>query len=162
MKGLAYKENGASQVNMERPFIQDLDRFRPQWEKIDCERYLIPSGSYKRAIPVYISRGCPFPLRVLLQRSGDEAHVAATLDRFITNQIQWLKDHYRIDAIDYADDYLFGRIKPMQRWSKKLGMPWSGQVRVQLLTTEFVQWMNATGCQWVNIGAGVWIAGGVG
>ena len=31
-------------------------------------------------------------------------------------------------------------------------MPWSGQVRVQLLKPEFVQWMNDTGCQWVNIG----------
>ncbi|MBI5713784.1 MAG: B12-binding domain-containing radical SAM protein [Chloroflexi bacterium] len=153
VKGLAYKENGVPRVNMERPFIQDLDRFRPQWEKIDCERYLIPSGNYKRAIPVYISRGCPFRCgfcynEVVMKRTWRQHS-----DEFITNQIQWLKDHYRIDAIDYADDYLFGRIKPMQRLVEKIGMPWSGQVRVQLLTPEFVQWMNDTGCQWVNIGA---------
>ncbi|MCA9896765.1 MAG: radical SAM protein, partial [Anaerolineales bacterium] len=73
-------------------------------------------------------------------------------DEFIINQIQWLKDNYQVDAIDYADDYLFGRIKPMQRLVEKIGMPWSGQVRVQLLKPEFVQWMNNTGCQWVNIG----------
>ena len=68
------------------------------------------------------------------------------------NQIEWLKENYQVDAIDYADDYLFGRIKPMQRLVEKVGMPWSGQVRVQLLKPEFVQWMNNTGCQWVNIG----------
>jgi radical SAM superfamily enzyme YgiQ (UPF0313 family) len=74
-------------------------------------------------------------------------------DDFILEQIQWLKDNYQIDAIDYADDYLFGRIKPMQRLVEKVGMPWSGQVRVQLLKPEFVEWMYKTGCQWVNIGA---------
>jgi radical SAM superfamily enzyme YgiQ (UPF0313 family) len=41
----------------------------------------------------------------------------------------------------------------MQRLVEKVNMPWSGQVRVQLLKPEFVQWMNKTGCQWVNIGA---------
>jgi len=73
-------------------------------------------------------------------------------DEFILEQINWLKENHQIDAVDYADDYLFGRIKPMQRLVEKVGMPWSGQVRVQLLKPEFVQWMVGTGCQWVNIG----------
>ncbi len=114
--------------------------------------YLIPSGPYQRAIPVYISRGCPFRCgfcynEVVMKRTWRQHS-----DDFILNQIQWLKDNYQVDAIDYADDYLFGRIKPMQRLVEKIGMPWSGQVRVQLLKPEFVQWMNDTGCQWVNIG----------
>jgi radical SAM superfamily enzyme YgiQ (UPF0313 family) len=74
-------------------------------------------------------------------------------DEFIINQIEWLKQNYGINAVDYADDYLFGRPRPMQRLVEKVNMPWSGQVRVQLLKPEFVQWMNKTGCQWVNIGA---------
>lgn len=154
VRGLAYKdEHGVPQFHAERPFIQDLDRFRPRWEKIDVERYLIPSGPYRRAIPVYISRGCPFRCgfcynEVVMKRTWRQHS-----DAFIVQQIQWLKDHYRIDAVDYADDYLFGRIKPMQRLVEKVGMPWSGQVRVQLLSPEFVAWMRATQCQWVNIGA---------
>ncbi len=152
--GLAYKdENGAPAFNAERPFIQDLDAFRPRWDKIPVEQYLIPSGPYTRAIPVYISRGCPFRCgfcynEVVMKRTWRQHS-----DQVILDQIQWLKDNYQIDAIDYADDYLFGRIKPMQRLVEKVGMPWSGQVRVQLLSPEFVQWMNDTGCQWVNIGA---------
>ncbi len=152
--GLAYKdEHGRPQFHQERPFIQDLDRFRPRWEKVAGERYLIPSGPYRRAIPIYISRGCPFRCgfcynEVVMKRTWRQHS-----DAFILDQVQWLKDHYQIDAVDYADDYLFGRIKPMQRLVEKVGMPWSGQVRVQLLTEEFVAWMRATGCQWVNIGA---------
>jgi radical SAM superfamily enzyme YgiQ (UPF0313 family) len=152
--GLAYKEaDGTPVFHRERPFIDDLDRFRPRWELIPVERYLIPSGPYTRAIPVYISRGCPFRCgfcynEVVMKRTWRQHS-----DEFILNQIQWLKDNYRIDAVDYADDYLFGRIKPMQRLVEKVGMPWSGQVRVQLLSPEFVQWMRDTGCQWVNIGA---------
>ncbi len=152
--GLAYKETDWTPMfHRERDFIEDLDRFTPRWEKIPVERYLIPSGEYTRAIPVYISRGCPFRCgfcynEVVMKRTWRQHS-----DEVILKQIQWLKDNYRIDAIDYADDYLFGRIKPMQRLVEKVGMPWSGQVRVQLLTPEFVKWLRDTGCQWVNIGA---------
>jgi radical SAM superfamily enzyme YgiQ (UPF0313 family) len=153
--GLAYKrdEDGFPMFHRERPFIQDLDKYYPRWDMLaDVTAYLIPSGPYSRAIPVYISRGCPFRCgfcynEVVMQRTWRQHS-----DDFILNQINWLKQHYQIDAIDYADDYLFGRIKPMQRLVEKIGMPWSGQVRVQLLSEEFVQWMRETGCQWVNIG----------
>src|SRR5687767_6692319 len=37
-------------VNPERHFIQDLDRFRPRWDLIPVERYLIQSGPYDRAL----------------------------------------------------------------------------------------------------------------
>jgi len=152
--GLAHKdEHGAPVINMERPFIQNLDAYRPRWDKVAVERYLIPSGPYARAIPVYISRGCPFRCgfcynEVVMKRTWRQHS-----NDFILSQIQWLRENYRIDAVDYADDYLFGRIKPMQRLVEKVGLPWSGQVRVQLLSTEFVAWMQRTRCQWVNIGA---------
>ncbi|MCI0396837.1 MAG: B12-binding domain-containing radical SAM protein [Chloroflexi bacterium] len=153
--GLAYKlPDGTPMFHMERPFIQELDQYRPRWDLLtDVEAYLIPSGPYQRAMPVYISRGCPFRCgfcynEVVMKRTWRQHS-----DEFILNQINWLKENYQIDAVDYADDYLFGRIKPMQRLVEKVGMPWSGQVRVQLLKPEFVQWMYDTGCQWVNIGA---------
>ncbi|MFZ0547644.1 MAG: radical SAM protein [Candidatus Promineifilaceae bacterium] len=152
--GLAFKQaDGKPMFYRERPFIQDLDDYYPRWDLLpDVESYLIPSGPYQRAIPVYISRGCPFRCgfcynEVVMKRTWRQHS-----DEFILNQINWLKEHYQIDAVDYADDYLFGRIKPMQRLVEKVGMPWSGQVRVQLLKEEFVQWMYDTGCQWVNIG----------
>ncbi len=152
--GLAFKQaDGKPMFYRERPFIQELDDYYPRWDMLpDVESYLIPSGPYTRAIPVYISRGCPFRCgfcynEVVMKRTWRQHS-----DEFIMNQIQWLKDNYQIDAVDYADDYLFGRIKPMQRLVEMVGMPWSGQVRVQLLKQEFVEWMNDTGCQWVNIG----------
>jgi anaerobic magnesium-protoporphyrin IX monomethyl ester cyclase len=153
--GLAFKTpEGTPMFYRERPFINELDQYRPRWDLLpDLEAYLIPSGPYERAIPVYISRGCPFRCgfcynEVVMKRSWRQHS-----DEFILNQIQWLKDNVGIDAVDYADDYLFGRIKPMQQLVEKVNMPWSGQVRVQLLKPEFVQWMHKTGCQWVNIGA---------
>jgi radical SAM superfamily enzyme YgiQ (UPF0313 family) len=153
--GLAYKDgDGQPRFHRERPFIADLDRFTPRWDLLaDVEAYLIPSGPYRRAIPVYISRGCPFRCgfcynEVVMKRTWRQHS-----DEFILRQIAWLRDNYQIDAVDYADDYLFGRIRPMQRLVERVAMPWSGQVRVQLLKPEFVEWMRATGCQWVNIGA---------
>lgn len=153
--GLAYKSAaGAPTFHRERPFIQDLDSYAPRWDLLpDVQLYLIPSGPYDRAIPVYISRGCPFRCAFCYNEIVMKRTWRQHSDEFILAQIAWLKEHYQINAVDYADDYLFGRIKPMQRLVEKVGMPWSGQVRVQLLKPEFVQWMTATGCQWVNIGA---------
>ncbi|MCB0235770.1 MAG: hypothetical protein KDG58_16425, partial [Anaerolineae bacterium] len=58
VRGLAWKdEAGQPVVNMERPFIQNLDDFTPRWDLLaDVEAYLLQSGPYDRAIPVYISR----------------------------------------------------------------------------------------------------------
>ncbi len=153
--GLAWKDGaGRVVINPERPFIQNLDDFYPRWELLpDLEAYLLQSGPYERAMPVYISRGCPFRCgfcynEVVMKRSWRQHS-----DDFILSQIDWLKQAHRINAVDYADDYLFGRPRPMKRLVEKVDMPWSGQVRVQLLKPEFVQWMSQTGCQWVNIGA---------
>jgi anaerobic magnesium-protoporphyrin IX monomethyl ester cyclase len=153
--GLAWKdEQGRSIVNSERPFIQNLDDFSPRWDLLpDVSAYLLQSGPYDRAIPVYISRGCPFRCgfcynEVVMKRTWRQHS-----DAFIINQIEWLKQVHGINAVDFADDYLFGRPRPMKRLVEKVNMPWSGQVRVQLLKPEFVQWMSDTGCQWVNIGA---------
>jgi len=98
--GLAWKDNGRVVVNPERPFIQDLDRFRPRWDLIPVERYLIQSGPYDRALPVYISRGCPFRCgfcynEVVMKRTWRQHS-----DEFVLEQIQWLKDHYQINDID--------------------------------------------------------------
>ncbi len=153
--GLAWKRaNGDIVVNPERMFIQNLDDFRPRWELVpNIPAYFLQSGPYEKAIPVYISRGCPFRCgfcynEVVMKRTWRQHS-----DEFIVAQVNWLREHYGIDAVDYADDYLFGRIKQMQRLIEKVGLPWSGQVRVQLLKPEFVTWMRDTGCQWVNIGA---------
>jgi magnesium-protoporphyrin IX monomethyl ester (oxidative) cyclase len=153
--GLAWKdERGRPIVNPERPFIENLDDFYPRWELLpDIDAYTLQSGPYDRAIPVYISRGCPFRCgfcynEVVMKRTWRQHS-----NEFIINQIEWLKKEHNINAVDYADDYLFGRPRPMKRLVEEVNMPWSGQVRVQMLKPEFVQWMNDTGCQWVNIGA---------
>ncbi|MCB9152509.1 MAG: cobalamin B12-binding domain-containing protein [Caldilineae bacterium] len=155
VRGLAWKDAaGQPVVNMERPFIQNLDDFSPRWDLLaDVEAYLLQSGPYDRAIPVYISRGCPFRCAFCYNEIVMKRTWRQHSDQFIVDQINWLKKHHGINAVDYADDYLFGRIKPMQRLVEKVNMPWSGQVRVQLLKPEFIRWMVETGCQWVNIGA---------
>ena len=153
--GLAWtNEQGKAVINPERPFIQNLDDFSPRWDLLPTlEPYMLQSGPYDRALPVYISRGCPFRCafcynEVVMKRTWRQHS-----NEFIINQIEWLRINHGVNAVDYADDYLFGRPRPMKRLVEEVGMPWSGQVRVQLLKPEFVQWMNETGCQWVNIGA---------
>ena len=60
--GLAYADKqGKARINPERPFIENLDDYIPTWELLpSIPSYFIDSGPYTKAIPVYISRGCPF------------------------------------------------------------------------------------------------------
>ena len=152
--GLAWKDEDGVHENCERPFIPDLDVFTPRWDLLDdVEAYLIKSGPYQRALPVYISRGCPFRCafcynEVVMKRTWRQHS-----DDFVVDQVRWLQETHGIDAVDFADDYLFGRLRPMKRLVEKVGLPWSGQVRVQLLNEHFVAWLHETDCQWVNIGA---------
>ena len=152
--GVAFRdEDGVPRLGPPPALIGDLDRFAPRWDRIPLERYLLRSGPFRRAIPVPVSRGCPFRCafcynEVVMRRSWRQhsvEHVVAQVDR--------LRATVGIDAVDYADDYLFGRVQSMQRLVESVAMPWSGQVRVQLLSADFVRWMRDTRCQWVNIGA---------
>lgn len=153
--GLAWRdERGRIIRNPPRPFIDDLDRFAPRWDLLpDIEPYLLQSGPYERAIPVYISRGCPFRCGFCYNEIVMKRIWRQHSQPFILNQIERLRRTHGINAIDFADDYLFGRPRPMKRLVEAVGMPWSGQVRVQLLKPAFIRWMKETGCQWINIGA---------
>ncbi|MCB9008935.1 MAG: cobalamin B12-binding domain-containing protein [Ardenticatenaceae bacterium] len=122
---LAYKrdDDGFPMFWRERPFIQDLDKFYPRWDLLaDVAAYLIPSGPYTRAIPVYISRGCPFRCgfcynEVVMKRTWRQHS-----DEFIIQSDSMAKGQLSGGCIDYADDYLFGRIA-MQRLVEKIGCP---------------------------------------
>ena len=155
LEGRRRRSNRLSRHNLERPLHPGPGPLPPALGPDPGRALPDPVWSLRPACAagLHLAR-LPVPLRLLLQRSGDEAHLAAALATSSSwTQVQWLKDNFHINAVDYADDYLFGRIKPMQRLVEKVGMPWSGQVRVQLLKPEFVTWMKDTGCQWVNIGA---------
>lgn len=111
IRGLAWK-NGDGHVvtNPERPFIREPQRLRARWDLVaDIPAYFLQSGPYDKAIPVYISRGCPFRCgfcynEVVMKRTWRQHS-----DEFIVRQINWLRDTYGVNAVDYADDYLFGR-----------------------------------------------------
>jgi anaerobic magnesium-protoporphyrin IX monomethyl ester cyclase len=153
LPGLACKdESGRPTFSQERPFMSDLDRFRPLWEKIDIEKYLIPSGQYSRAIPLPVSRGCPFKCGFCYNPIVQKRTWRRHSDEFVVDQIEWLKKNHHVEAIDFTDDYLFGQANSIMSLIEKLRMPWSGQIHIQLLTPEFARWMQQSNCQWVNIG----------
>ena len=54
------------------------------------------------------------------------------VDELYAKGLGWYSSRW-FESAPAQDDYLFGRIKPMQRLVEKVGMPWSGQVRVQLM-----------------------------
>jgi anaerobic magnesium-protoporphyrin IX monomethyl ester cyclase len=154
--GLVYKDvHGKVRINPERPFIANLDDYVPAWDLLpSIPRYFIQSGPYSKAIPVYISRGCPFRCGFCYNEVVMRRTWRMHSDEVIMGQIAWLKENYGLEAVDYADDYLFGRPRVMIKLVEKVNMPWSGQVRVHLLARKwFADWLRNSNCQWLNIGA---------
>jgi radical SAM superfamily enzyme YgiQ (UPF0313 family) len=154
--GLAYTDaGGKARINPERPFIENLDDYIPTWELLpSIPMYFIDSGPYTKAIPVYISRGCPFRCGFCYNEVVMKRTWRMHSDEVILGQIEWLKEIYGLEAVDYADDYLFGRPRVMIKLVEKVNMPWSGQVRVHLLSKKwFSDWLLQSNCQWLNIGA---------
>ena len=96
VRGLAWKDDdNRPVVNMERPFIQNLDDFKPRWDILpNVDAYMLQSGPYDRAIPVYISRGCPFRCAFCYNEIVMKRTWRQHSDAFVMEQIQWLKDNY--------------------------------------------------------------------
>ena len=85
------------------PFIQNLDDFTPRWDLLaDVEAYLLqfltaPSRSHQPWLP----SAAAFCYNEIVMKRTWRQHG----DQFILDQINWLKEHHGISAVDYADDY---------------------------------------------------------
>lgn len=164
--GLAYKDAARVRINPLRPFIEDLDAYRPAWHLLNIETYL-PKGRFfqtdggsrlssGRIASILTSRGCPwrcsYCYNVGVNRRTFRAHsIGYTLDL-----VKDLRERYAIEAVHIQDDHFFGDPMRARAIARGLGLPWSSSGRAN----EIVRWgdpvlaeLRASGCTELQIGA---------
>jgi len=149
IKGLGFKKNGDIIINEPRDFIKDLDKFSPSWHLIDIERYTnIQKGC--RVLRIMTSRGCPhrcaFCLNPVYNRRRWRGHSV----EFVKKQVKFLKQY--CDMLVFHDDNFFVDMRRALNIIKSINMPWSSQIRAELVNREFMEEIKGTHCRSLCIG----------
>lgn len=109
IRGLAWRENGKTIVNLPRPDIKDLDELPPPaWDLVDMERYrgiwLERHGRF--AINLVTTRGCPFHCNWCAKPIWGQRYHLRSPEK-VAAEIHSLSTTYHPDFIWFMDD-IFG------------------------------------------------------
>ena len=105
--GLGYKENGRVVLNPQRPLIADLDEWRLDFSLLDLEKFIFPLDKYKGVIAYKTSRGCPFQCAFCYNYEFNKARWRAWSEEVVLEDMNFLKEKYKIDAVKFYDDNFF-------------------------------------------------------
>lgn len=150
--GIGFKDNGEPVFNEPRPLIENLDRYRLDWDLVDIENYLTPAWGRKRVINFITSRGCPFKCGFCYNQRFNRRRWRSHSREFVISEIQELKGRYGIDGIKFYDDNFFANKKRAVEILKAVDLPWEGQLRIGYITGELAETLDETLCQGICFG----------
>jgi len=168
IKGILYAAGSEIKRTDPRPVISDLAVLpRPAYELINMDYYTRTSRGVIR--PLYLSgthittsRGCPFQCTFCANRNlwnkqpGGNRVRYKSLDKVI-DELEFLKNTYRIDGFYIADDTFTMRKGWAEEFcrlmaEKKLDMIWAMETRVELINESLLLAINKAGCIQVEFG----------
>ncbi len=153
IKSIGYKRNGELVFTEQRPLIEDLDKYRIDWELVDIERYLVPMwGSSRRVINFVTSRGCWFKCGFCYNLKFNKGRWRGHSTEFVLAEIRKLKENYGVDGIRFYDDNLFGRKKRALEILTAMDLPWEGEFRVGYINEDLARKLVETKCQGICFG----------
>jgi anaerobic magnesium-protoporphyrin IX monomethyl ester cyclase len=161
--GLVYRDGTRVVANPIAGFIENLDELPlPAWHLVNMGNYLFPPGYikglfYRRTMPVMTSRGCPSKCIFCSSPNVFGRKIRRRSVGSVISEIKALKQRYDIDGIFFLDDtFTVGTPWVMNLCdaliSEKIGLPWSCQTRVNVVTRELLEKMKRAGCVQVDYG----------
>lgn len=137
--GIGYKQAGKITINPNRPFIANLDDFRLDWSLLDLELYISPLKNFKRVIAYKASRGCPFNCSFCYNNAFNQNKWRVWSVEAVAEDINWLKEHYQIDAVKFYDDNFF--VDKNRAWQilEKINLPTHLEVRIDTIDDDLAQ-----------------------
>lgn len=154
IKGLGYKRESDLCFNSPRPFIEELDKYRPAFEKLDLEKYYGETlgGVSQKVLPLITSRGCPHRCGFCYNQAVNRRRWRKHSIDFVLSQAKFLKDHYSIDGVYFDDDNLFTDMERAKEIIDKVNLPYHAEVRADYITNDFIDWVKTTKCTELLIG----------
>ncbi|MET9736272.1 Sden_1168 family B12-binding radical SAM P-methyltransferase [Streptomyces sp. NPDC006458] len=160
--GLAGWHDGQLFINAQLARVTDLDALPvPAYHKVPMERYFehnVPFSPYprgKRVMQVYTSRGCPVGCTFCASTNFSKQYIARSVDNVIA-EIEYYKDTYGADEIQFADDNLtLDRKRAMELFERMtpLGLPWCtpNGIMVNTLSPPLVDRMVESGLYQITL-----------
>jgi len=166
MPGVAYRDDGTARTNNWRPYIRDLDRYRPAWHLLDIERYLY-RGTYiysalgskvsdLKIATVMTSRGCPGRCGYCYNQFVNHGSFRAHSVTHALAEINDLAHNHGVTAVVFEDDCLFADKKRAIEIIHGLPVRWAASIRADYLARwgePFIADLAAHNCFELRIGA---------
>lgn len=173
VKGIAFKEKSDIIVTPPRELIKNLDDLpMPNFKLWNIEPYLqrnlwaddlstkyedysFDMPSYEDLHPniaLFFGRGCPFKCN-FCSRSYQTVRYKS-VDRVI-NEIQYMKENFKVKAIHFNDELVVLNRKLIQEFCqkvKKLDIYWDCQARVNTVDAELLSIMKDANCYSIGFG----------
>lgn len=152
--GLGYKDNnGNIHINNPRPFITNLDDYKPEWKLVDVEKYITPYfRDGKRSLPISTSRGCPHNCAFCYNKVFHDRKWRSHSSEYVISMVEELKRKYEIDSVIISDDNYFVNKKRAFDILEKINIPSSCSTKSSYFDEEFVSNLNKFKCRSVMLG----------
>ncbi|MFH0803756.1 MAG: radical SAM protein [Candidatus Tagabacteria bacterium] len=131
--GLSYKKDGKIFNNSLRPLIENLDEWRLDFSLLDLNQFIFPLDKYKRVIAYKASRGCPFGCGFCYNYQFNQSRWRAWSEETVLEDINFIKDKYRIDAIKFYDDNFFVNRERALSLLKAINLPAHMEIRIDFI-----------------------------
>ena len=159
VKGIAYRNEEEVVVNKKRPLIKDIDSIPfPAFKLFPMDYYKLRRPSFTRktdfVMRVLSGRGCPFQCNFCYRM--DKGHRPRNTDSII-EEIQLLKEDYRITHISFTDDLLMSSVERVVGICEAfidtgLNIRWDCNGRLNYAKSKVLQLMKKAGCVFINYG----------
>lgn len=170
VKGIAYFDEKTSRnvITDKQPLVENLDEISfPDYEDIDMEFYTTASpyairGVFTRSFYILSSRGCPSSCTFCVSKKLRDYHgikrfVRLRSSKSLFNEIQELRDKYKIDSFYFIDDLFTLRKENVYEFCElmiknKSRLIWGCSSRVNTVDYEMLKAMRDAGCMQIDFG----------
>jgi radical SAM superfamily enzyme YgiQ (UPF0313 family) len=156
VQGLAWRRDGQTMINADRPFIPNLDDLPlPMHHLLPLDKYRIPmlKGPYTFVVT---SRGCPGGCRFCIKHVSYQYSVRVRSPENILEELWLLKDLGIHNIHMYTDLFTVDRQQVMGLCNlilkEGLEIRWTCNSRVDFVDEEMLQLMGKSGCWMISWG----------
>jgi radical SAM superfamily enzyme YgiQ (UPF0313 family) len=153
VKGLVCKENGKTQINEPRPFIENLDALKsPTRERVNLNDYMRHAEEYTTTHPVdtiVSSRGCPYNCYFCSSKwIWGRKYRYRSADNVIEKMLH-MQENFKTKVFYFREDGFTIHKKRLLEFCEKvknLDMPWLCESRTDALDKEILKKMKEANC----------------